>query len=391
MGYERFYQDAYAQAKDALEKVSNMADVVILPGDIFDKRAPKPEVIAQAINLFRELSKNNWKAKVIEFKGFNGGKAYTNIPVIAIPGTHERTSEGKENVLNLLALAGLVIDLSEASVLIELNNEKVAISGLGGISDERVKEYIKSINFKPVENIFNIFIFHQNIYELLPFDTNAMHYDDLPVGFDLYVDGHIHNMMEAKVHGKPFLIPGSTVLTQLKESEVGKKGFILFDTQYNSYKFIEINSRNFKIINILINNATPESFMKICESKIEESLKNESNPIIKVKLDGTIADDYSIIDMPIQSMIRKFSKDSVIEFDTSRIKSKSSEEKIDELRHGNLEGISIKELGMKMFINKLNELKFDEKFDPSKLFEILTIDESKEKVIKHASEFLQFE
>jgi DNA repair exonuclease SbcCD nuclease subunit len=368
-----------------------MADVVILPGDIFDKRAPKPEVIAQAINLFRELSKNNWKAKVIEFKGFNGGKAYTNIPVIAIPGTHERTSEGKENVLNLLALAGLVIDLSEASVLIELNNEKVAISGLGGISDERVKEYIKSINFKPVENIFNIFIFHQNIYELLPFDTNAMHYDDLPVGFDLYVDGHIHNMMEAKVHGKPFLIPGSTVLTQLKESEVGKKGFILFDTQYNSYKFIEINSRNFKIINILINNATPESFMKICESKIEESLKNESNPIIKVKLDGTIADDYSIIDMPIQSMIRKFSKDSVIEFDTSRIKSKSSEEKIDELRHGNLEGISIKELGMKMFINKLNELKFDEKFDPSKLFEILTIDESKEKVIKHASEFLQFE
>ncbi|EQD59621.1 metallophosphoesterase, partial [mine drainage metagenome] len=75
------------------------------------------------------------------------------------------------------------------------------------------------------------FMLHQSIYEILPFDESFMHYDDLPKGFDLYVCGHIHSRVKATVNGKLFLIPGSTVLTQLKEGEQERKGFILFDTK----------------------------------------------------------------------------------------------------------------------------------------------------------------
>ncbi|MGC8648968.1 MAG: DNA repair exonuclease [Candidatus Micrarchaeia archaeon] len=391
IGYERFIDDAYAQAKEALEKASAMADVILLPGDIFDKRAPKPDVIAQAINLFRELAVKSWNARVVEFKSYGDSKAYTNLPIIAIPGTHERTVEGKENVLNLLALAKLMVDVSEATAIIELDGERIAITGLGGISDERAKEYLKNKNFKPVENMFNIFVFHQTIYEILPFDEHAIHYNDLPEGFDLYVDGHIHNRVENTVHSKPFLIPGSTVLTQLKDSEQEKKGFILFDTSNSTYEFIEINSRDFVVLNLKFDNVKPDIFIKECENQIERILNEHKGAIIKVKLEGTIAQGYNLIDMPIRSIMAKYEGKAIIEFDTSKFKSIESERRIDELKQGNIDGMPIKELGAKIFVNNLKEQKYNLEIDAIKLFEILGSGESKEKVIKKASEFIENE
>jgi len=394
IGYERFIDDAYIQAKDALEKASTMADVVLLPGDIFDKRAPKPDVIAQAINLFRELALKEWRARVVEFKSYSGSKAYTNLPIIAIPGTHERTTEGKENVLNLLALAKLMVDVSEATAIIELNGEKIAITGMGGISDDRAKEYLKEKAFKPIENMFNIFVFHQTVYELLPFDEHAIRYDDLPEGFDLYVDGHIHNMIEGTIHNKPFLIPGSTVLTQLKESEQGKKGFILFDTKDSSHKFIEIDSKDFVVLNIKLADAKPEVFEKECEQALDNIIQKYSNgAIIKVKVEGSIAKGFSLVDMPIRSVVDKYKErykgSVVIEFDTSRFKNIESEQRLEELKLGNIEGMPIKELGAKLFLDRLKEQKYDSDIDAIKLFEILGSDESKEKVLKKASEFIE--
>ena len=139
-----------------------------MPGDIFDKRSPKPEVIAQAINIFRELSKKDWGAKVARFDG-RGTRNHTTIPIIGISGTHERTAAGKENPLSLLGLAGLIVDTSEATTIIEKDGEKVAIFGLGGLSDERVKETLQELDPKPIEGAFNIFMFHQSVFELLPF------------------------------------------------------------------------------------------------------------------------------------------------------------------------------------------------------------------------------
>ncbi|MCL5680127.1 MAG: metallophosphoesterase, partial [Candidatus Marsarchaeota archaeon] len=67
IGYERFYDDAYEQAREALLEASKVADIILLPGDVFDKRAPKPEVIAQALGIFRELGSMQWKAHRLFF------------------------------------------------------------------------------------------------------------------------------------------------------------------------------------------------------------------------------------------------------------------------------------------------------------------------------------
>jgi DNA repair exonuclease SbcCD nuclease subunit len=387
IGYEKFTDDAIAQAREALELASASADAILLPGDIFDKRAPKPEAIAQAINLFRDVSKKPWKAKVASFTG--KGASYTTIPVIAIPGTHERTAEGKDNPLNLLALAGLLVDTSEATTVIGRDGERIAIFGLGGLSEERVKEKLKELDPKPVKDAFNIFMFHQSVYELLPFSEDAIHYEELPDGFDLYLCGHIHNKIEAIVHGKKFLIPGSTVITQLRDAEQEQKGFIIFDTSNYTYEFRRINSRAYIQKLLHFDEAEPKDVLDRCESEINAILsKHKTKPIVKLVLEGTIKDGFTSLDMPTRLITSKYSGSITLAIDSSKLTAKELESSIEGIRDGRIGSMPIKELGMSLFIAKLKEMGFADPAKAQELFEILSSPSGKEKVLKEAEEFL---
>lgn len=388
IGYERFAQDAFVQAKEALEKASSMADAIIMPGDIFDKRAPKPEVIAQAINIFRELSKKEWKAKVHSFDS-KSILAHTSIPVIAISGTHERTAMGKENPLSLLALAGLLVDTSESTTILEKNGEKVAVFGLGGLSEERVKEKLAELNPTPIKGMFNIFMFHQSTYELLPFSNDFIHNEDLPAGFDLYVNGHIHSRVEGTIHGKKFLIPGSTVLTQLKEGEQEEKGFIIFDTTTYNHEFVKINSRQLIFKNLHFENATPKEVKERCEGEIDQILsKSRPKPIIRLKLEGTIDGGFTTTDLPLRSVPLKYLQKALVEIDSAKLLNPEMQSQIENLRENKIDNMPVKELGMNIFGAKLKEQKFDETINYSELFNILSNSAKKEKVINEALEFL---
>src|SRR5271170_4528321 len=165
LGYERFREDAYRQAEEALNKAAGMADLIVIPGDIFDNRTPKPDVLAEAINLFRNLSKKQWDAQVVDFTG--EGQNYSKIPVLAIPGTHERRAQDVMDPVDLLGLTGLVVDVSNATAIVEMDGEKVAVVGIGGIADERFREIVIEADPKPVPGTFSVFMFHESVYELL--------------------------------------------------------------------------------------------------------------------------------------------------------------------------------------------------------------------------------
>jgi DNA repair exonuclease SbcCD nuclease subunit len=389
IGYERFYDDAYNQAKEALEKASAMADMIIMPGDIFDKRSPKPEVMAQAINIFRELSKKKWSAKVVQFEGRNGSRSHTTIPVIGISGTHERTASGKDNPLNLLGLAGFIVDTSEATTIVEKDGEKVAVFGLGGLSEERVKETLDELDPKPVKGAFNVFMFHQSTYELLPFSNDFIHNNDLPKGFDLYVDGHIHSKVEGTVHGKKFLIPGSTVLTQLKDGEQEEKGFMIFDTEKYAYEFVKINCRQLVFRSMQFDKVGPKELRDKCEKEIEGILeKSRPGPIIRLKLQGTIGAGFNGTDMQIQSLVLKYASKAVIDIDRSKLSSPELDFDIENLRDNKIGDVPVKELGMRILSSRLKEQKLDGSFNYAELFSILSDGSKKEKVLKSAVEFL---
>ncbi|MCL4379501.1 MAG: metallophosphoesterase [Candidatus Marsarchaeota archaeon] len=387
LGYERFEEDAYLQAKSALESASGMADAVLIPGDIFDKRYPRPDVISQAINIFRELSKKEWGARIVGYTGSVG--LHTHAPIIAIPGTHERIAEGKDNAVRLLSLAGLLADTSEATTTIQKGDELVSVFGLGGIAEELVKERIAAISPKPTEGTFSIFMFHQSIYEMLPYNDNFIKYSDLPKGFDIYVSGHMHSRHDAEVHGKKLLIPGSTVLTQMKGDEQGSKGFIVFDTHDGSYKFVQINSRPYVTAEIRVENAKPSELISRCESETERMISGKSTkPIIRLKVTGTMANGFDKADLQAHALAMKYSDKAFLTIDTSQLSSPGTELMIDELRDGKIDDIPIKELGMLTLYKRLKDAGADQTISYTELFNILSSQASKEKAVKSAAELL---
>ena len=389
IGYERFRQDALRQAKMALEKAMGMADAILIPGDIFDKRAPKPDVIAEAINLFRDL-KDAYKpsSEISEFRGT--GKIYTKIPIIAVPGTHERTAAGKENPLTLLSLAGLLADTSESTTIIQKGDEKVAIFGLGGVPEEQVKSELQRLSPSPVAGAFNIFMFHQSIYEILPFNESFIHYDDLPEGYDLYVCGHIHNSIEATVHGKPFLIPGSTVLTQLKDKEQGKKGFIIFDTLSQMHEFVEIASRDFVLENVEVERSSASDVASSIRKAVEKAASGHDSPVVRVVVSGTLEKGSEPSDIALQKLVSEFSGRAEIEIDMSSLESEGLGESIEQIRSGRLGTMSIKELGMALLQERLKEEGYSGKIDSQTLFSVLS-ESKKEEAIKAVLELLEAE
>ncbi len=384
-GYERFYEDSFTQAEKALAMASSMADMILIPGDVFDKRFPKPDVLARGMRIFSELSNREWKAKVVSYTNLLNGKEknHTTIPIVAVSGTHERVAEGKENALMLLGIAGMLVDTSESVTVVEMDGEKVAVFGLGGTSEERVKPLLESLDPKPVSGAFNIFMFHQSTYELLPFSDEFIREEELPNGYDLYVDGHIHSRVERKVHGKPFLIPGSTVLTQLKDGEQESKGFILFDTSTGRHEFVQIGSRQLAVRKIEVKDAKPKAIEEKCEEEIEEVLeKSSGKPVIRIVLEGTIANGFTIVDMPVRQVMQRYAGKAYMSMDVSGLKSVESERSMEELRANRSGNQSIRELGASMLNAKLKEQKFTDSIDAIALFNMLTSEGNKDSIVK---------
>lgn len=384
IGYDRFREDAHRQAEEALELASQSADMMVIAGDIFDYRHPKPEVTVEALSLFKKTAAGRFSAKVIDFDG--RGKIYTDVPIIAIPGTHERRTDGEIDSIDVLNLAGYLINANQARAVVEKDGEKVAVYGVGGIAEERFKETLEKLDPKPVEGAFNVLLFHQSVYEFLPFGENVIRLEELPEGFDLYVDGHIHSRVEAKCHGKNFLIPGSTVLTQLKDGEQEEKGFFIYDTKTNEYTFRKINSRRFFVAKVNVEGLSPSEIGSEVEGKIAKiAAEGHDKPIIRVILEGKIKDGFRSMDIGLKDISDSYSKNAIVEITKSGIEGKDSKE-AEDLRNGMLENISIRDYGVGIFLEKVKDKGYSLDIGPSLLFDLLSSGEKKEIVIKKALE-----
>lgn len=358
-----------------------MADAVLIPGDLFDNRAPKPDVLAEAINLFRDLSRRKWGARMAEIH--TSHSTYTEIPIIAIPGTHERRAQGAENPVNLLSLAGLLVDVSDGYATIAKGGEKVTIYGIGGVSDERFLDTIKALDPKPVEGTFNIFMFHQSLYELLPFSKDFAHIDDLPKGFDLYVNGHIHNKVEKKAHGKPFIIPGSTVLTQLKDAEQEGKGFFLFDTVARTYTFIDLPTRKFVAEKVDATGKEPTELAEEIDRSIKRLAVGKDRPVIRIEIVGSLKKGFKATDINLQEIVNRYRSKAIVEIAKAGIDT-NSDAGAEAIRKGKIGEMSVKDYGLGIFLEKLRENKYRLDIAPSYLFDVLSSDLSKDKAIKKA-------
>lgn len=384
-----FNEDALPQAREAmLIAIKMKSDLILLPGDIYDTRVPKQETVHETVKLYHEIGKAGIGREdlptIFELRENSPTPMHIEgMPILAIWGTHERRSKGLSNIIQIMDAANLLVNLHARTIILRKGGEEVAIQGLGGVPEEYFKRTLEVARFLPTKGAFNIFVFHQNLQELMPIENEGdVSIKELPEGFDLYVNGHIHWNHDMVVSGRRLLVSGSTVVTQMKKNEEKEKGFYLFDTVTKNAEFVKIPSRPFYFREIEFKDATSEEVEFALDAKLLEITQKGDlwAPLVKIKLLGTIKKG-ALSSLNLDGVTRKYSKNAKIHIDKD-FSSAELKDRIDQLRKIRSEGKNAKELGMEILMDRLSEKKLEMK-DPRELFELLAegeIDEAMENI-----------
>jgi DNA repair exonuclease SbcCD nuclease subunit len=280
-------EDSFENAKEAFER-SLDADLIILPGDIFDKKIPKQEVLDRASDVLEKAMEGDRKIEADKELGIHG----SGIPTVAIHGTHERRPREYTNPIELMSNTGHLHHLDNERTVFEKDGEKVAVFGLSGVPEKYAPKALEKFGPEPMEDAFNILVVHQSIegFVYTSDDHDYLSLEDFPEGFDLIINGHIHwyNLERFEENeDKPLILPGSTVTTQMNKIEAEKpKGFVRLDTEKREMEFEPLeNTRNVHYIEIEVNG---EEWTDVKERAIEK-LKNideDKKPLVNLKIKG---------------------------------------------------------------------------------------------------------
>lgn len=278
-------EDTFENAREAFEK-SLEADVIILPGDIFDKKIPKQEVLDKASEVLSKAMEGQRKVSSDEDLGMHGN----GIPVVGIHGTHERRPRAYTNPIELMAKTGHMHHLDNESIVFEKDGEKVAIHGMSGVPERYAPKVLEKFDPEPVEDAFNILVIHQSVegFVFTPEDRDYLTLEDFPEGFDLIIDGHIHWYNIERFPGeKPFVLPGSTVTTQMRKIEAEKgKGFLRLNTENEELDFIELdNPRDVHYIELEVDGEKWSETKEKAREKLEE-VASHDKPLVNLKITG---------------------------------------------------------------------------------------------------------
>jgi DNA repair exonuclease SbcCD nuclease subunit len=359
-GTER-QEDSFRNAREAFSKaLAEKPDVILLLGDIFHDRVPKPEILAPTIELFAQV-KNSLKPVKILSKVKDKKEEVTTgtIPaIIGIYGTHERRHAYSINPVQTLTKANLIKYLHAESILLNIDGERLGLHGLSGVPEAYAKDALSSWAPTPFPQARNLLLLHQDFKELIP-NPDALSIADLPNDFDLFLLGHIHWRVEDKhpAFKTPILIPGSTVTTQLKDKEAKiKKGFYLIEIKTEMHiRFIELDTRPFEYIKIDVNKKRPSDILTEITNALDKKIAYQQGnlkPVYKFKLRGNL-EGFLPTDLNFKSVTNKFKDKAIIFIDKSSISSAELSEKAKLLADLKSNKISIDQLGLDLLAKNL--------------------------------------
>ncbi|MBU0586553.1 metallophosphoesterase [Candidatus Micrarchaeota archaeon] len=336
LGYARFEDDSFKQASYALEDADKKADVIVVAGDVFDSKIPKLETIKRAVDIFSGLKK----------------------PAFMIHGNHERRSKDMVNPVQLLASLGRINYVHGETILLKDGEKTISITMMGSVPEELAESSVKKvIERQGGKGDFNILVIHQSLEELTYSKGEELSMEFLSgLGFDLIVNGHIHKYHN-ELNGK-LLIPGSTVITQLRKDEQGERGYIIYDTEKKDHEFVKIVARLFFHKELNFENASLEEVRQ----KVKEEIEGlQEGAIFKIKLKGNLKEGLSASDLHLQP------KEGV--YIQNEIGFMSMGDKIAKLRENREQKLSIRENALKRLVERLSgKVKM---FNPIEMFENL--------------------
>jgi len=351
-----FNQDALGQAANALDACKD-ADAIIIAGDIFDSRIPRQEVMNEALQLFSQAAESlNSEATIYEMDADGVITGLPNYPpILAIAGTHERRSKGLANPIHLLDSALCAVNVHGRRICVQKGNEQACFQAMAGVPEEFSRQVLKKMEFKPFKGSFNVFVFHQSLAEAMPFGE-ALCSQDLPDGFDLYVDGHIHWMAELVEGKKRIFIPGSTVVTQMRKNEMRKKQVIIFDTQTGTYESRVFATRPFLYRDIIFENpVTSAEVVAQVDAALSEMLSpaNSQTPIVKLKLSGKLANGLESKDLDLSSITKRYADRAMLHIDRDFERKDSQQADAEELQKARSDPRGVREISVELFIEAL--------------------------------------
>jgi DNA repair exonuclease SbcCD nuclease subunit len=347
-GYRRFEQDAHSQGYEAILAAAKEADLLILGGDNFDTPLPRMETLAEVTKMLREA------LEIFHSRGITG------TPIFAIHGNHDRRAKGFVHPTDLLSQGGFCQNFHNKTIIYERNGEKVAVSGMGSVPEDLAGEALKQIVCKPVQGAFNVFVLHQSFQEFdISHNEQFISFDDLPSGYDLYLCGHVH---KPTLTGK-VLNPGSTVVTQLREDEIGARGWLLYDTAAKTAQHKTIKSRQLFHKVLEFKGAKPDEIRQQLETEVKQLLASFPSSLVKIVIKGTLADGFKSSDLSLPSFA-----DNV--FVDNNLNSENLKERIAQIKLAREKKQNSHEIGMKILRNKLEGTSYS-LGDPEKVFEQL--------------------
>ncbi len=235
-------EDFVSSFQRVLQKAAQeQVDLVIHAGDLFDSPAPSPSAIAAAAGPLWEL-------------------ASSGIPILIIPGNHERSSLPS---LLLLAHPNIHVLQSPRTLLIEKNGLRVAVVGIPCIRRNVAAEFAAALQaaaWQPGNADINILAVHQTVEGARcgPANYRFRAGDDvlasqaIPQGFDYIAAGHVHRH-QALAGGpdgsRPIIYAGSP--DRITFAEMGEpKGCVIVDFQDGRVdpRFLEHDVRPMRIL-----------------------------------------------------------------------------------------------------------------------------------------------
>ena len=334
-------EDSFIQADEALQLAQEQkVDAILIAGDIFDSRLPSPDILGRAISLF---------------------KKFNEIPIIAIHGTHERRGKDLINSVQLLEKAGLLKHLHCNNIVLDINGQKLAVYGMSGVPEDYARVVLEKYHPQPIEGAINVFMLHQSLEPFLYTgqSKSTLNLTDLPHGFDLIVGGHMHWNEEKEYGGGKFIIPGSTILTQMRKIESEKpKGVYIYETK--SLTFIPLKtSRKFYYKKLFFENAkTSEVF-----DKVRIALQNfetvSKKPIVRLILTGTLEKGFSSSDISFSELEKQVSSKIILNIDKLRLGNQEILERREIIERLREKQLSVDELGLELLKQHLEELKYE--------------------------------
>ncbi len=401
-------EDSFDQAREAFERaVALGAKLILVPGDIFEFRIPRQEILAKAMKILSvpqsaDTSGLKLSDTIDKSRGDISSALFRGIPVVALHGNHERRSAGLVNPVQALEAAGLLIHLHHNSVVFSTRPRRVAIHGMSNVPERHAFNVFETWKPKPVEGAFNVLMLHQSLgkYVYSSKENPTIELPDLPPGFDLYVCGHIHYCGETEIHGKPLIFPGSTIRTQLIPIEADRpKGFYMVNLGSNvTLEFVELESvRDFHYEEKTFEGASINDIERYVRTRVREILdgarrNSEKIPLIKFRLRGSLARDASRSDFDIEMLQREFRDQAIVTIGKSELASPGLEEKVKLLRELREQRISIEEMGMELLDSNLKDMGFDHQIDVHAIYGLLVedrFDEALELVISAAKKMAE--